>query len=190
MNIKNTLVRAAGIAAAVVICWLSLAGVASASAAHPLIRPMTIPPTGTTTGCAIQTFDGHYLTAMNGGGLTTDSIHTNATRIGAWEKFSVVGLGVTGFAIQTSNVHWLTAVYGGGLGNGSTDAIHTNATVARDWEVFKLFPLTTGPNQYAIRTINGNFLTAVDGGGRTTETIHTDTRSIQEWEYFTITCGH
>ena len=188
MNIKNTLVRAAGIAAAVVICWLSLAGVASASAAHPLIR--TISPTGTTTGCAIQAFDGHYLTAVGGGGFTTDSIHTNATRIGGWEKFSVVGLGATGYAIQTINGNFLTAVGGGGLGNGSTDAIHTNATVARDWEVFQLMPLTTGLNVYAIQTINGNYLTAVDSGGRTTETIHTDAHHIQEWEFFTITCGH
>ncbi|HEX3191863.1 MAG TPA: hypothetical protein VHS30_18985 [Streptosporangiaceae bacterium] len=32
---------------------------------------------------------GHYVTAVGGGGRTTDTIHTNATRVGAWEKFTV-----------------------------------------------------------------------------------------------------
>jgi hypothetical protein len=32
---------------------------------------------------------GHYLTAVGGGGRTTDVIHTGATRIGSWEKFTV-----------------------------------------------------------------------------------------------------
>jgi hypothetical protein len=39
----------------------------------------------------IQAFDGHYLTAVNGGGVATDdAIHSNATRVGAWEKFQIV----------------------------------------------------------------------------------------------------
>ena len=37
----------------------------------------------------IQTINGHYLTAVDGGGLTTDTIHSDATRVGAWEKFTV-----------------------------------------------------------------------------------------------------
>ena len=37
----------------------------------------------------IQTIDGHYLTAVDGGGRTSDTIHSDATRVGAWEKFTV-----------------------------------------------------------------------------------------------------
>ena len=68
MNIQSKIGRAVGIAATIVICWLSLVGMASA---HPA-QPHLIPTTGTTTGCAIQTFNGHYLTAVNGGGGTTN----------------------------------------------------------------------------------------------------------------------
>jgi hypothetical protein len=35
--------------------------------------------------CTLQTNDGHYV----GGGRTTDVLHTDATRVGAWEKFRV-----------------------------------------------------------------------------------------------------
>ncbi|GCE30424.1 hypothetical protein KDA_59080 [Dictyobacter alpinus] len=185
MSIKNLLVRLAGITTAVMICLLSLTNMASASAAQPSF----ISPTGTTTGCAFLTNNGHFLTAMNGGGGTTDSIRTNETSIRSWEKFSIVGLGTTGYAIQTSNHNWLTAVNGGGVGLGSTDAIHTNATVTRSWEIFQLVTLFSA-NQYAIQTSNGNYVTAVDGGGRKSETIHTDATRLGSWEIFTITCGH
>jgi hypothetical protein len=40
---------------------------------------------------ALQTYDGHYVTAVNSGGLTgadtPDVLHTNATQIRSWEKF-------------------------------------------------------------------------------------------------------
>jgi hypothetical protein len=182
MNIKKILGQAVGIAAAVVICWLGLTGVAEARSAQPLFDS-----TGTTTGCVIRTFDGHLFTAVNGGGVQTNAIHTNVYQIGSWEKFSLVGLGVNGFAIQTINGHWLTAVGGGGLTN-TNDAIHTDATVVQTWERFTL--VNTGINQYAIRTWNGYYLTAVDGGGRTTETTHTNATQILGWETYTITCGN
>ena len=39
--------------------------------------------------CTIRAFDGHYLTAVGGGGRTTDVIHSNATQIQAWEEFYI-----------------------------------------------------------------------------------------------------
>jgi hypothetical protein len=39
---------------------------------------------------AIQTISGHYLTAVGGGGRTTDTIHSDATAINAWEKFQLI----------------------------------------------------------------------------------------------------
>src|ERR1700731_1566136 len=83
MNIKNTFGRAAGIiAAAVAIAGLGLTGTASASTASPAASVVR--------GCSFQTVNGHYLTAVGGGGRTTDVIHTDAVRVGSWEKFSVV----------------------------------------------------------------------------------------------------
>jgi hypothetical protein len=92
MNITSTLGRAAGVAAAAAgIVGLGLAGVASAStgsAAAP--SPVRVTPAvNAPTTCSIQTSNGHYLTAVGGGGRTTDTIHTDATRVGTWEEFHV-----------------------------------------------------------------------------------------------------
>jgi hypothetical protein len=38
----------------------------------------------------------------------------------------------------------------------------------------------------ALQTVNGRYLTAVDGGGRTTDVIHSDATAIQSWEKFTL----
>jgi hypothetical protein len=40
---------------------------------------------------------------------------------------------------------------------------------------------------YALQTIDGHFVTAVDAGGRTTDTIHTDATSVASWELFNLT---
>ena len=43
---------------------------------------------------------------------------------------------------------------------------------------------------YDIQTVNGHYLTAVGGGGRTTDTIHSDATRVGSWEKFTVSCGH
>jgi len=178
MNITNKLGRVAGMAvAAVAICWLSMAGVASANAAQPALQ--------NNFGCAFQTSNGHYLTAVDGGGRTTEVIHTDATQIQAWERFTLVPLGGGVYAIQTVDGHYLTAVGGGGR---ITDVIHTDARQIQAWERFSLIFLAN--NVYGIETVNGHFLTAVGAGGRTTDTIHSDATQILGWERFTVTCGH
>ena len=55
-------------------------------------------------------------------------------------------------------------------------------------ETFTLVPVGDG-GHYGIRTINGNFLTPVGGGGRITDVIHSDATSIQSWEMFWPICG-
>ena len=47
------------------------------------------PINGPVHGCVFQTVNGHYLTAVGGGGRTTDTIHSDATWVGSWEKFTV-----------------------------------------------------------------------------------------------------
>ena len=94
---------------------------------------------------SIQTITGNYVTAAGGGGQLTDTIHTDATQIGDWEKFKLIALGNGLYAIQTITGNYLTAVDGGGR---LTDVIHTDATQIGEWEKFKLIPL--GNDWYAI----------------------------------------
>ena len=74
------LTRALSVAAGLVLAAAGVVGVSQpASATLPL--PLPTPST-----CLIQTFNtGNFLTAVGGGGRTTDVIHTNATSPSAWE---------------------------------------------------------------------------------------------------------
>src|SRR6478736_5047972 len=87
MSIKSRLGRAGGIAAAAVVIGVGMAGAASAATAAPAAI------NGPVFGCVFQTVNGHYLTAVGGGGRNTDVIHTDATRIGSWEKFTLIDSG-------------------------------------------------------------------------------------------------
>lgn len=71
---------------------------------------------------------------MGGGGQTTDVIHSNATVLQSWEKFTLVPVGPNWYAIQTIDGHYLTAVDSGGR---TTDTIHSNATQIQGWEEFQ-----------------------------------------------------
>lgn len=201
MSVKSRIGRAGGIAtvvaAAAVAIGVGGAGAASAATTTPaapaaLAAPALAAPADKAPlhGCVFQTVNGHYVTAVGAGGRITDVIHTDATQIGSWEKFTLVDSGVTAgnfiqFGFLTANGHYLTAVGGGGR---ITDVIHSDATQLQAWERFTLHYLGNG--QYDIETVNGHFLTAVGGGGRTTDTIHSDATQVGSWEKFTITCGH
>jgi hypothetical protein len=43
-----------------------------------------------------------------------------------------------------------------------------------------------GDGVYTIGTVNLNFVTALGGGGRSTEAFHTDARQADTWEYFHV----
>jgi len=72
-------------------------------------------------------------------------------------------------AIQTNRGTYLTAVNGGGLGgpNAGPDAVpvHTDSTSVRQWETFAIVWLDTNHTQFALRTWNGHYVTAAQGGG-------------------------
>jgi hypothetical protein len=176
----------AGVSAMAVMAAMavSLSGVASAS-------------TPTKTNCTFKTADGHYVTAVNSGGLTGlgqppfDVIHTDAVRVGSWETFTLVDSGDgTHYGIQAFDGHYLTAVGGGGR---TTDVIHSDATQLQGWEKFTVTKVPSAPggqDVYSIGTIDGHFLTAVGGGGRTTDTIHSDATGANGWEKFHIHCAN
>ena len=135
---------------------------------------------------------GRYLTAVGGGGRTTDVIHTNKDQFGELEKFKLWVDTQTrqNYAFQTQNGHFLTAKNAGGL---ITNAIVSTATNIAGDEMFKLIPYKS--DWYlvplGIQTLRGYFLTAVGGGGHDTgDTIHTDAMQIDDWEKFKMyRCG-
>jgi hypothetical protein len=169
---------AAGIAAVAVV---AISGTSLPSVALAYNAPVS--------GCVFQTSNGHYLTAVGGGGRTTDVIHTDAVRIGSWEKFTLIdsrdGSSNIHYGFQTSNGHFLTAVGGGGR---ITDVLHSDATQLLGWEKLTLNSLGNGV--YTIQTIDGHYLTAVGGGGRITDTSHSDATRVGSWEKFRVSCGH
>jgi hypothetical protein len=171
----------AGIAAAAIM--LTALGPASNASASGLEYFANI----ATSTCSIQTINGFYLTAVGGGGRTTDVIHTNAVSVGAWELFKIVdsgdGSSLPNFGFQTLTGNYLTVVGGGGR---ETDVIHSNATQILGWE--KITAIPTGGGWYALQTLNGHYLTAVGGGGRSTDAIHSDATAIGLWELFRSSC--
>jgi hypothetical protein len=136
----------------------------------------------------VQTFRGDYLTVVDGGGRTTNVIHTDATGIGSWETFRLLPVDPVNhqYAFQTVKGNYMTAVNGGG---GTGDPLHTDATQIQSWEKFR-FVLDQYGWRNAIQTVNGHYLTAVGGGGKTTDAIHTDAVKVGYWEEFYVwKCG-
>jgi len=141
--------------------------------------------------CFIQAYDGHYLTAVGGGGRINDVIHSNATQAKAWERFTLVDLGkgtpnIT-YGIRTVKGYYLTAVNGGGM---IRDVIHSDARQANGWEEFQLE--SVGGGYFAIKTMRGFYLTAVNSGGLSTQVkdvMHSDARQVKNWEKFKFRCG-
>jgi hypothetical protein len=143
------------------------------------------------TNCYIQSYDGHYLTAIGGGGHTHNAIHTDATQAKSWERFTLVdadkGTPNITYGIRTVKGFYLSAQDGGGR---ITNVIHTNRTRIDDWEEFQFESL--GGGYYAIKTFNGRYLTAVNSGGLSTQVadvLHSDARQVKKWEKFKLTCG-
>jgi hypothetical protein len=97
-------------------------------------------------------------------------------------------------ALKTNNGHYLTMVNGGGLGGPNTGpgavAMHTDATVAGPWERFQL-EWVGGTSNFGLKTANGNYVTAVNGGGiggpnDASSPVHTDATAVGPWEQLTI----
>jgi len=140
---------------------------------------------------AIRTSSGHYLTAVNGGGMgeasNTLPIHTDAKKVGGWEQFRVRFHNDGFCTIQTPSGHYLTAVGGGGVADPQ-HPVNTDRTAIRSWETFTLEKVAHGV--YAFKTAKGTYLTAVGGGGKGEAAnklpLHTDTKKVGGWEKFLI----
>ncbi len=99
--------------------------------------------------------------------------------------------GTVAAAIQTANGNYLTVVNGGGHGgpDGGPNAVahHTDAIVAAKMETFNVVWLDSAYTKFALQTIRGNYVTAINGGGvggadDSSAPIHTDATTIAAWE--------
>jgi hypothetical protein len=146
----------------------------------------------------IKTYNGHYLTAVDGGGLGGGiaPIDTNSV-LGPLSftdnNFTIVWLNstFTQFALQTPDGRYVTAVKGGGIGgpNDDTSPIHTDATTAGPWEEVVL--QLNGNTAYIISPMGQWYWYAVGGGDMNGDPenmlpIHTDATSVGAWETFTL----
>ncbi len=154
------------------------------------VRPLTDP-----NACSIQTVRGFYLTAVGGGGRITDVMHTDATRLQSWERFTLVYTGDgSHYGLRTVFGYYVTAVNSGGLTAAAVpDVLHTDATNLLNWEKFSLVPQAdstpTHAGSYGIRAFDGHYLSARDGGGRSSRTFDSNATSVGSWEKFYINCG-
>ena len=92
-------------------------------------------------------------------------------------------------ALKTSSGNYVAAVNGGGVGgpNDQSSPIHTDATVIGPWEQLTL-DYDPSTEIATFKTLNGEFLTAVNGGGfgepKNSVPIHTDAVTPGPWETF------
>lgn len=141
----------------------------------------------------IQTYGGYFLTALRGGGKTTDPFHTDATKAGTWEYYWILKCGdlgsgytyaikPTGTGVPGTPVNFLTATGGGGQTAGAITAF----SGLNDNSKFKLIKQSDG--SYALQTPNRvNYVTAVGGGGLAGGVnLQTDRTQAQAWEQFKI----
>jgi hypothetical protein len=118
------------------------------------------------------------------------ALHTDATTAGPWETFEITWIDPTHFGIKTVNGNYVTAVNDGGIGgpNDNTSPVHTDATAAGPWERL-LLNYDFSSARATFQTLNGQFLTAVNGGGfggPNNVPIHTDATVLGPWETFTL----
>jgi hypothetical protein len=197
-NIQNTML-AGGHAFATQPLWSNQANacVQASSSTGPFL-----------TG-AIRTSNGHFLTAVNGGGLGggNAALQTDRTQAAGWETFELtfINSSLSQFTMSTYDGMFVSAVNGGGIGgpNGSVAPIHADTTTIGSWEKFTIsepVPCATKAqsidvikNLFAfcanIQTSDGHFVTAQNGGGiggPNNIPIHTDATRAGSWEHLQL----
>jgi len=142
-------------------------------------RIVVADPAVTAFDKSFQTATSNYVTAVNGGGMTSDALHTDATQVRGWEQFrmndlSWVNSAATYYELYTTGGRDVTAV---GAGGHYEDAIHTDALHVDTWEEFrpvKCGDLGSGFDYYIIPNVvpaDGWALSAPDGGGRISSAV-------------------
>jgi hypothetical protein len=133
---------------------------------------------------AIRTYDTNNYISWSTGSLTT-----SATTLGQTEKFKLTIYTPQYTLIQTLDGQYVTAAPQGGLiltqGTEETSLF----TLIGPQFIQEGFPGAAAPGQlygFNIRTRYGPFVSAVNGGGMTSNAFLTDITVAQDWEAFSI----
>lgn len=134
-----------------------------------------------------------YLTARPNNN-STDAVITTATVPGPYEKFQLAHQSTGHTTIRTMDQRYISAAHGGGRGYGdSTRALEAERVNLVDEALFKITPnivAGSGAVSFTIKTPTGYYLTAVDGGGRSSGAFITNMTKLDLWERYKINqCG-
>ena len=89
---------------------------------------------------ALMTFDAlHYVSADQGGGKSTDALHTDATAIGPWETFTLEFQSDGTYGIRTANGNYVSAV--GGRHKDAVRTVQTTVGAAEKFWIIVAMPL-------------------------------------------------
>lgn len=140
---------------------------------------------------AIRTrVEGSFITARGFGGTEVDALITPGQIVEATEHFTLAGYLTPPTNIQTADGHYVIAFGGGGMGAGPNDGLtfstFDTALPDNNWGLFQI----KGPDSngmFTITTLTNNYVTAVGGGGKSTQAFHTDATTASGWEQFYIT---
>jgi len=136
---------------------------------------------------ALGTTRGYFLTAILNDNYEEDTIHTDATKVGAWELFDLIkcgnpGTGSTYSFSASSDSEFLTATDGGGH-VGST-ALGIDEQNDASYAV-AFTPIRQADGSYALQTSGDYYLTAIGGGVAGAE-YRTDIQQVGNWQKFTL----
>jgi len=130
-----------------------------------------------------MTWNGPWVGAVGGGGVTADALRTDVRLLDSWEQFRLMPTGNGTYAIQTANGQYLTAVEGGG--RSREPVFYTTQRQIGDSEKFTFWFDELG-GYHALRTSGGRYVTALGGGGKAQNAFHTDATKIDRWEKFRL----
>ena len=142
---------------------------------------------------AIYTHKKHtYLTARDGGHhsvnaiITSEAVSGDRHGVGPNERFKLARVQPDYTTFQTSRGYYLSIA-------GSPDVEASSAfqtelrTPDRDPALFRLEGSRSG--LFLIKTFNGYFLTALDGGGKATEALHYRPAASSDAQFTVLKCG-
>jgi hypothetical protein len=122
-----------------------------------------------------------------------DAVITSAWTPGLYQKFRLAHQLTGHTTFRTWENHYISAVRGGGKGYAdATKSLETDRTTLVDEALFKIEPRVdkSGFVSFAIKTAVGYYLTALDGGGRSSAAFITNITKEDLWERYTINqCG-
>jgi hypothetical protein len=151
------------------------------------------PTTGELPG-QVAILTGGWVSARDGGHHSIDALTTSATSIGPNERFTVEKIGPDYTLFKTRGGYYVSAAGGGGWtpANSDTQTMQTERTSPASDALFSVHSINGAlSNPFTIQTYYGYYLTAENGGGKSTSAFRSDaTTAATTYEWFSFFhCG-